>query len=605
MRLSKLTLTNFRSFSSPQTITFSPVTLLFGPNSVGKSSVIMALFYIQKILETGQCNPLRLEALGDKYVGGFKNLVNARDLNKSIVLKVEYEKPELGADYSFLPDIMKEQLGIDIGGVTSESKNVAIELTISWSQQLETAYISKYVVWLDGSEIAEATSDAGMQQPVITDVNYLHPLLLPTDNEKYDEWLVECFDQRLPIHINLLDRVLNLKGLVESQSDQSKDFDLSSAENAQEISEDVFVSKFHELLNISRIPDDGYGNSTYMSGIASGEGTLLHAPISFKGKSGALPVLGKVIKTSLDLAAEDEAEVFDFGEDHANSVFNESLSNTLVAPLDNLLALLKESLCIGPLREIPDPTYQANPYPLQKDWHNGMAAWDVLENADTKLLQSVDQWMSSEDKLDLGYGLAIKVEKSFAELKRVSALHGYDSAERQLNEMIGKLLSSSDKSVVFDENSTRYTYSIWDSSNQIDVTPNEVGVGISQLLPLVVAAFTSRKGFVAIEQPELHIHPRVQVAVGDLLTQIDRGKNFLVETHSEHLILRLLKRIRQTTDKELPDGLNGVTPSDVSIVYLDSSESGVNARKIDIDEDGEFVGRWPRGFFAERREELM
>jgi predicted ATPase len=110
---------------------------------------------------------------------------------------------------------------------------------------------------------------------------------------------------------------------------------------------------------------------------------------------------------------------------------------------------------------------------------------------------------------------------------------------------------------------------------------------------------------VAVEQPELHIHPRAQVAVGDLLTQIDSSANFLIETHSEHLILRLLKRIRQTSDNELPEGYKAVAPEDVSIVYLEPSAEGVRARKIEIDEDGEFIGRWPNGFFKERGEELF
>ena len=131
-----------------------------------------------------------------------------------------------------------------------------------------------------------------------------------------------------------------------------------------------------------------------------------------------------------------------------------------------------------------------------------------------------------------------------------------------------------------------------------------MGVGVSQLFPLIVAANTSLKGFVAIEQPELHVHPRIQVEIGDLLTQITDGPNFIVETHSEHIILRLLKRIRQTTDGELPKGFIPVTPADVSINYLDASEHGVQITRLNIDKDGEFIERWPGGFFAERREEL-
>jgi AAA15 family ATPase/GTPase len=54
MRITKLSLTNFRSFTETQTIEFAPVTLLFGANSVGKSTVLMALFYLQQILAKGQ-----------------------------------------------------------------------------------------------------------------------------------------------------------------------------------------------------------------------------------------------------------------------------------------------------------------------------------------------------------------------------------------------------------------------------------------------------------------------------------------------------------------------------------------------------------------------
>jgi predicted ATPase len=63
MRISKLSLTNFKSFKETQTIEFAPVTLLFGPNSVGKSSVILALLYLQQIIARGQANPTRIEAL--------------------------------------------------------------------------------------------------------------------------------------------------------------------------------------------------------------------------------------------------------------------------------------------------------------------------------------------------------------------------------------------------------------------------------------------------------------------------------------------------------------------------------------------------------------
>lgn len=92
MKITKISLTNFRAFKQTQTIEFAPVTLLFGPNSVGKSTVLKALFYVQQILSKGQCNPMYLDALNKKYIGGFENLVHKRDLDTNITLKIEYEK---------------------------------------------------------------------------------------------------------------------------------------------------------------------------------------------------------------------------------------------------------------------------------------------------------------------------------------------------------------------------------------------------------------------------------------------------------------------------------------------------------------------------------
>lgn len=66
-------------------------------------------------------------------------------------------------------------------------------------------------------------------------------------------------------------------------------------------------------------------------------------------------------------------------------------------------------------------------------------------------------------------------------------------------------------------------------------------------------ALDGKKRLIAIEQPELHIHPRLQAAIGDLFVESiqKNGHRFIIETHSEHLILRLLRRIRETEKGKL------------------------------------------------------
>jgi hypothetical protein len=71
------------------------------------------------------------------------------------------------------------------------------------------------------------------------------------------------------------------------------------------------------------------------------------------------------------------------------------------------------------------------------------------------------------------------------------------------------------------------------------------------------------------------------------------------------LILRLLRRIRETTEKSLPEEISELRPKDVSVLYIQSGDAGVEILQLPIDETGEFTKMWPKGFFGERAEELF
>jgi predicted ATPase len=141
----------------------------------------------------------------------------------------------------------------------------------------------------------------------------------------------------------------------------------------------------------------------------------------------------------------------------------------------------------------------------------------------------------------------------------------------------------------------------------MELTLHDIGIGISQILPIVVAALHCKTGFMAIEQPELHIHPAFQVVLGDLfIEQIHRQTNltFILETHSEHLMLRLLRRIRETGANEAPKDRT-LNPEELAIHFIEKGENGVSCKSIGVDKDGDFTDRWPHGFFPERAKELF
>lgn len=141
-----------------------------------------------------------------------------------------------------------------------------------------------------------------------------------------------------------------------------------------------------------------------------------------------------------------------------------------------------------------------------------------------------------------------------------------------------------------------------------DVSFQDVGVGLSQVLPLVVSAFGSKNKLILMEQPELHIHPAMQAELADVFIDSAIGSNqntLILETHSEHLLLRVLRRIRETTSGRTQDGMPALRPDEVSILYIEKSEQGAKVTSIPITSDGDFAVPWPKGFFPERAEELF
>ena len=139
-----------------------------------------------------------------------------------------------------------------------------------------------------------------------------------------------------------------------------------------------------------------------------------------------------------------------------------------------------------------------------------------------------------------------------------------------------------------------YTIVISDPKLKIDVDLTDVGFGISQLLPIIVEGIYAREGSILlIEQPEIHLHPRLQAALADFFIDIaNEGKQVIVETHSEHIILRLQRRIAE----------NKLSNNNVIIYYFEPSEEGTKITPVEMNEYG-VIEKWPKGFFEEDLDE--
>ena len=142
-----------------------------------------------------------------------------------------------------------------------------------------------------------------------------------------------------------------------------------------------------------------------------------------------------------------------------------------------------------------------------------------------------------------------------------------------------------------------------EDSNGLELDFSEVGSGLGYVLPVLVASASGAAAL--IQQPELHLHPALQAAIADVFIDSAQSKRLtVIETHSEHLLLRFLKRIRLQNSQLCVEC--GLTAEQLAIYYFDSDPSGTTSVvRIRVSDDGDFLDPWPRGFFEERARELF
>ncbi len=120
----------------------------------------------------------------------------------------------------------------------------------------------------------------------------------------------------------------------------------------------------------------------------------------------------------------------------------------------------------------------------------------------------------------------------------------------------------------------------------------DVGYDNSQIVPVLVAGYNLSSGDTFIvEEPEIHLHPKAQAELGDFFVELhERGVQSIIETHSEHMIIRLQKHVAS----------GRIKPADICVYYTEPTLEGKTIKRLELDNRGVFSTEWPGGFFAER-----
>ena len=469
MQIRSITIQNFKGIRRKAVIPLAPVTMLFGANSSGKSSILHALLYLYELLVNKNVDPEYSSVTGEHvYLGGFSELINGKDLSKVMTLGVSFG---LDASIDFFNTFMTESdENVADGFVHDVSAPVfeyAIEMDIGFSELDNRAFVKETRVAINNHPFCVFTATAGKKAIVVNVINPSAILLSANDeiNGVMPFTGVEPFELNLPY-----------KALLA----------------------------FEQRIDLS------------------------DAPVDWAEVCNDKPLAGRVITEC-------------------------ALADVVLAPLRHFTKRLQQLIHTGPLRVIPSRSFVAKRTMEKPRWFDGQAGWDAFYFDSSVLQKEVNDW----------YKVHFKADYQFI------------------------------------QSPTGYGVALTDTKNETALLPAQVGAGISQVFPFVVAAMKTDLGIVSIEQPELHLHPAWQVELADLMltqtNQYSADKLFFVETHSEHMVLRLLRRVRESK----------VTPENISIIYMNTDENGSNPIKLDVTSDGDFAEEWPNGFFDERDEELF
>lgn len=571
MKLKRIEIENFKCVGERQCIDLRPITLLFGPNSAGKSTILQALQYVREILENENVDPSRTVAGGLVDLGGFAKFVHNHDLDRTISIKLSLElarhegigKRPLILDRSF-PERKFARLPIrylqgnygDHEDDIALVKEISLQVNVKWHEDEQRPYVDRLSVELNDAHLASIIPKPGLKMgfrwseaasAYLTDFNFGHPLL--QDDARQDM----------------------------SSGVHEKDADTEPCEG------DTGSALECEICTLSKMwsPENRFK-----------DGRLR---IEVDTVYGALPEMLFGIEMGLGnpLGADD---------DNSERVGDlEVLLNELfMGPVLHARDYLMQTTYIGPLREIPQRGYRPQLHVDESRWSKGIAAYDLLF-CDKFALSGVNRRLSSCAE---SLGTPYQVER--VEIREIPAS---DSFHAMLDSKLD-LSAIENLRERYLELPTRVEILLRDMERDILVAPCDVGVGISQLIPVIAALSRDKEGILCVEQPELHLHPAAQVCLGDMFIEAKypvylHKKTLLIETHSEHIILRLLRRVRETSDGELPSKGLQIKPDDLSVIYVEKTTEGIRFKPLRVSRDGDFIDPWPKGFFDERAEELF
>jgi len=489
--ITELQLENFQGVEASQSVRLAPLTLIFGANSAGKSSLIRSLLLLkQSIDSTNQDNSKNLDYQGNSIdLASFANVINQHDLEKEMTIGFSSSIHNFGFLAGRSPGRRTMAQLIDrldfVKFNTNSSENGLEHVTLTFHFKGESSPLHLFFSgeWIDSAS-------------------------------RYFDWDLRSTDESLsPEAITLLNKLYS---------------ELRFHDEQREFMEPL---EFQRFLNRHEEPDE----EAWAQGLTE---------LKFRGLLPVLPVRLSSISENEDFQAIRVNEIWE-------SLFRVA-RNSINRTMENVSH-------IRPLREIPDRL--------------GIVDSSKDHVSTNELNDSVSKWIE----------------------RLTEGRYSLESAEFESSELsfMGTITS-------------RY---LVDNRTNTRVSFMDLGVGLSQVLPIIEELVrpptrnlttSSISKTVLIEQPELHLHPKMQAELMELFIETtlkgSKRLQIIAETHSEAMILRLQRQIR--------DGM--VSRNQVAVLFVETGPDGTSLiSELPIGEDGEFANPWPLSFSSVRVQEIF
>ena len=582
MILTAFRIANFKAFAASQRVPLRPITLIYGANSAGKSSVLHALALTHNAIETGNLDAQRTQIGGESIdLGGFRQFVHRHQRDQQVQFGFELDTGRLsGRVADLLRSARKVVVELSIGeGTAGDQQNLSGDYAREFDGK--GVHLKRFDLEVDDEPLLSMSARAGgllrldrldHGHPVFRNLCRAVLMLATTTQEIREEDFAALGDVLDTLVPGITARSNGLFPRIEAESEENE-------EDAESWNAFLPVSRGHRQADLGRA-------------------ARLFVP-----------------KTLRDLVGGIGAAIEDG---------------------------IRRLHYLGPLRSYP-PRHLAFSQHHDPNWFAGGGyAWDMVRTRED-VRQRVNAWLGDADRLKTPYELEVRdllpaaivskelpakigvtlsdfaktvVEGEYLKLAETIARRGSDHEDElrlEIEETVSALVDEDVLSGQWAEEMVQESVDALQDLVLIDkrtgtpVSHRDVGIGVSQALPVLVSAYAWKDSLLAIEQPEIHLHPALQAELGDVFIEsaLSSGNTFIIETHSEHLLLRIMRRMRETSNGELPDGVHAVRPEDVMVLFVEPDGPQSIVREMPLNERGELVKAWPGGFFEEGLREIF